>query len=191
MGKQIRFYVIHCTATKAGREVTGDEIRQWHLGPLDLPGKVVYMGKDYPNRAALPNERIGGVDIKKLKGRGWRKVGYPELIHLTGEKETLNHYNYDAIVDAWEITNGVAGINDTALHIVYVGGVPGDTRTPAQNKTLRGEIQKALINWPWILIAGHNQFDAKQCPSFDVREFCRSIGVPEKNIYQAPLKVAL
>lgn len=188
MGKQIKFYVIHCTATPAGRKVTSDEIRQWHLGPFDkAPNQIIYMGKEYKSRNELPNEKIGGVDIKKLKGRGWRKVGYREMIHLDGYKEILNHYNYDAIVDPWEVTNGVAGINDSALHIVYVGGMNGDTRTPAQTKTLQDEVKKALVNWPWILFAGHNQFDNKACPSFDVRVFCRSMGVPEKNIYQAPL----
>lgn len=28
---ELKYLIIHCSATPAGREVTGDEIREWHL----------------------------------------------------------------------------------------------------------------------------------------------------------------
>jgi len=190
MSKKIEFFVIHVTDTPAGRKTTSDEIRQWHLGPFHKsPTEIIYKGVTYPSVQALPDEKVGGVSIKKITGRGWKQVGYRDMIHLDGTKENLVRYNYDAIVDAWEVTNGVAGINSTAMHIVIVGGKGKDTRTPEQTTTLAAEMKKALINWPWIKFAGHNQFDMKICPSFDVRVFCRSIGIPEKNIYQAPPKM--
>lgn len=192
MAKRLKYYVIHATDTPAGRPTSSDEIRQWHLGPLDkAPGVIVYLGKNYPSREALPKDKIGGVEVSKLKGRGWTRVGYREMIHLDGTKETLNKYNYDAIVDAWEITNGVAGINGEALHTVYVGGKGKNTLNPAQKVTLKAEMLKALKNWPWILFAGHNQFDLKICPSFDVRVLCREFGIPEANIYQVEPKLKL
>lgn len=192
MGKKIEFYVIHATDTPAGRKVSSDEIRQWHLGPFDKSRtEVIYKGKTYPGRDALPDEKIGGIEVKKLMGRGWTRVGYRDMIHLDGTKESLVKYNYDAIVDAWEVTNGVAGINGTALHIVYVGGMGGDTLNSAQKITLAADMQKALLNWPWIKFAGHNQFDKKICPSFDVRVFCRDLCIPEKNIYQVEPRVKL
>jgi len=52
------------------------------------------------------------------------------------------------------------------------------------------KIHKRLFNGPWviaykpdILIAGHNQFDNKACPSFFVPTYLKMIGIPDKNIY--------
>lgn len=33
MKKELKYLVIHCTATPRGREVTADEIRAWHTAP--------------------------------------------------------------------------------------------------------------------------------------------------------------
>jgi hypothetical protein len=60
-------------------------------------------------------------------GRGWKQVGYTDLIHLDGKVERLVANNEDATVDPWEVTNGAAGYNTVSRHIVYVGGT---TRMP-------------------------------------------------------------
>jgi hypothetical protein len=191
--KKITYLVIHCTATPAGREVTADEIRQWHQGPRDLPDGVRYKGLTYPMRAALPNEKIGGIDIAKLKGRGWRQLGYSDLIHLDGTIENLVPYDDDHIVDAWEITNGALGVNGISRHVVYAGGKTKDmtrdedTRTNTQRDTMKFYIQKAIIKHPHILIAGHNQFQKKGCPSFNVAQWCKAHGIPAANICNLPV----
>ena len=92
MAKLLRL-VIHCTATKPGREVTSEEIRHWHTDPAP-------------------------------RGRGWKQVGYTDMIHLDGSVERLVENNEDANVDPWEITNGAKGYNSTSRHIVYVGASP-------------------------------------------------------------------
>ena len=84
--------VLHCTATPAGREVTGDDIRRWHTSPVSQGG------------------------------RGWKQVGYTDLFHLDGSVERLVNNNEDMNVDPWEITNGAAGYNSVSRHIVYAGG---------------------------------------------------------------------
>ena len=61
------------------------------------------------------------------KGRGWRQVGYTDMIHLDGRVERLVNNNEDANVDPWEITNGAKGYNSVSRHIVYVGGYAGMT----------------------------------------------------------------
>mgnify|MGYP000779135506 CR=1 FL=1 len=53
-------------------------------------------------------------------GRGWKQVGYTDMIHLDGRVERLVDNNEDAQVDSWEITNGAKGYNTTARHVVYV-----------------------------------------------------------------------
>ena len=109
---KIKYLIIHCTATPKGRAVSSKDIRKWHTDPVSKGG------------------------------RGWSQVGYADMIHLDGSVENLVPYNRDDKVDAWEITNGVAGINYMARHVVYVGGcaIDGktalDTRTPEQKLAL-------------------------------------------------------
>lgn len=156
--KTLTYLVIHCTATPGGREVPSAEIRRWHLSP-------------------------------KPEGRGWRQVGYTDMVHLNGWVERLVDNNNDGIVDPWEITNGATGINQVSRHIVYVGGTDKagrakDTRTIAQKAALEKYVQDFVRAHPYILVAGHNQFAKKDCPSFSVPQFLRSIGIAEKNIYK-------
>lgn len=63
-------------------------------------------------------------------GRGWKQVGYTDMIHLDGRVERLVDNNEDAQVDSWEITNGAKGYNTTARHVVYVGVSPPTARLP-------------------------------------------------------------
>lgn len=154
---KLRFLVIHCTATPEGREVTPDDIRAWHLSPPPA-------------------------------GRGWKQVGYSDMILLDGSIVSLVPYDDDDEVDKWEITNGATGINAFSRHIVYVGGTdkdmnPVDTRNAEQLDAMTGYVKFTLLKYPSIQIAGHNQFAKKACPSFDVPEWCRLIGIPEINIH--------
>jgi N-acetylmuramoyl-L-alanine amidase len=193
MGK-LTHYVIHYTATKPTMNVTGDMIRQWHIGPAKLPdGSLRYKGKIYKNVFELPKETIGGVDISRLVGgRGWRQVGYSDLIHLDGMVENLVPYDENDQVDPWEITNGILStdeIFDNARHIVYAGGGTGqDTRTDAQKSSLINKVHQTINRHPDIIILGHNQVNKTGCPGFDVAAWLRSIGVAEKNISKEAIK---
>lgn len=125
----------------------------------------------------------------KPKGRGWKQVGYADMIHLDGKIENLVPYDNGDIVDSWEITNGVAGINSVCRHVVYVGGTdknrkPKDTRNDDQKDMLLRYVKASIDSHPHIKIGGHKQFDnGKACPSFDVPKWLRENGIPEKNIY--------
>ena len=109
---KLKYLVLHCTATPEGREVTADDIRRWHTAPV------------------------------AAGGRGWRQVGYTDLIHLDGTVERLVDNNEDANVDPWEITNGAAGYNSVSRHVAYAGGralggqTPADTRIVLQRRSL-------------------------------------------------------
>jgi N-acetylmuramoyl-L-alanine amidase len=191
MSKPIKFLVIHCTDTPKGRNVGSTDIKQWHLGPLkQKDGSFIYKGNKYATLSALPVDKIGGVSITKLTGRGWKQVGYSDLIHINGNIENLVPYNDDAQVDAWEVTNGVAGINGVTRHIVYVGGRSADmkkaedTRTNQQKAVLLAYVKKMIELVPGILVAGHYQFDAKKaCPSFDVPAWLAENKIATANIY--------
>jgi hypothetical protein len=125
------------------------------------------------------------------QGRGWKQVGYSDMIHLNGNVENLVPYNNDNIIEGWEITNGVEEMNGICRHIVYVGGMdtdnkrPKDTRTKEQLTALRNYCIQTIAQHPDILIAGHYQFNSgKACPSFIVPPWLKAIGIPDKNIYQ-------
>lgn len=118
-------------------------------------------------------------------GRGWKQVGYTDMIHLDGSIERLVANNEDGVVDPFEITNGAAGYNNAARHIVYVGGVaadgrtPCDTRTQAQRQSLADYVLRFHRQHPSVRIIGHNQLAAKACPSFEVPVWLRQIGIAQ------------
>ena len=153
MSKSIQYLVIHCTATPEGREVSADEIRRWHTAPVSQGG------------------------------RGWKQVGYTDMVHLDGSVERLVNNNEDAQVDAWEVTNGAAGYNSVSRHIVYVGGCdkagkPKDTRTAEQHEALKRYVEDFHARFPQVKIVGHHELNpGKACPSFDVPTWLRSIGI--------------
>ena len=153
MGR-LRYLVIHCTATPEGREVSSADIRRWHTSPPP-------------------------------KGRGWKQVGYTDMIHLDGTVERLVDNNEDAWVDPWEITNGAKGYNSVSRHLVYVGGLAKDavtakdTRTPEQRRTMAAYVKSFHQRFPDVRIIGHNEVAAKACPSFDVQQWVRSIGIQQ------------
>lgn len=150
---QLKYLVIHCTATSEGREVTSDEIRHWHTDPVSAGG------------------------------RGWKQVGYTDMIHLDGRLERLVDNNEDENVDPWEMTNGAAGYNGVSRHLVYVGGTasdgttPKDTRTPEQLAALETYVESFHERFPKVKIVGHNELAAKACPSFDVQVWLKGIGI--------------
>ena len=150
-----KYLVLHCTATPEGREVSSEEIRHWHTDPV------------------------------KKGGRGWKQVGYTDLIHLDGHVERLVGNNEDAEVDPWEVTNGAKGYNSVSRHVVYAGGLAKDgktakdTRTAAQLKAMTAYVRDFHERFPQIRIVGHGELPGvkKACPSFDVAGWLRSIGI--------------
>lgn len=150
---KLKYLVLHCTATPEGREVSSQEIRAWHTNPVSKGG------------------------------RGWKQVGYTDLIHLDGKVERLVGNNEDANVDTWEVTNGAKGYNSVSRHVVYAGGVaadgktPKDTRTEAQKRAMEVYVKDFHKRFPKVRIIGHGEVAAKACPSFDVQVWLKSIGI--------------
>lgn len=110
-------------------------------------------------------------------GRGWKQVGYTDMVHLDGTVERLVRNNEDEWVDPWEITNGAKGYNATSRHIVYVGGcaadgkTPKDTRTAAQKASMLRYVQDFRRRFPKAGVVGHRDLNpGKACPCFNVKE---------------------
>jgi hypothetical protein len=151
----LKYLVLHCTATPEGREVSSADIKRWHTSPVSEGG------------------------------RGWRQVGYTDLIHLDGKVERLVENNEDANVDPWEITNGAKGYNSVSRHVVYSGGLakdgktPKDTRTTAQKRAMEEYVKDFHKRFPRVRIIGHNEVAAKACPSFNVQTWLKEIGIEQ------------
>jgi len=153
------YFVVHCTATEFDRDITGDDIRKWHMSP------------------------------KSKGGRGWSRVGYSDLIRLSGQVENLVPYDEDMYVEDDEMTWGVAGHNKHARHCVYAGGVivgnNVNTLNGMQAASLACLILRTIKYHPNIKIVGHRDIQIhtkKSCPNFDVKKFCNLLGVPKKNL---------
>ncbi len=153
--RELKYLVIHCTATPEGREVSAADIRRMHTSPVSAGG------------------------------RGWKQVGYTDLIHLDGKVERLVDNNEDAWVDDREITNGAKGYNSVSRHVVYAGGMtrdmkaPKDTRTQAQLAAMERYVRDFHARHPRVRIIGHNEVAAKACPSFNVQTWLKTIGIKQ------------
>ena len=101
--------------------------------------------------------------------RGWMDIGYHYVCHLDGSIEPGRPLHL--------VGSHVARHNAGTIGCVYVGGVDAndvkkavDTRTPAQKAAMVRFTQELASRYPSIRrIAGHNEYAAKACPSFDVR----------------------
>jgi len=162
MSERLQYLVIHCTATAEGRIVFPNEIERWH-------------------KSAPPF------------GRGWDRVGYSKLFLLDGKVHSFVNEDDDDLVDPWELTYGAVGINRISRHICYVGGLATDgktakdTRTVAQEFAMAKYVIEMVAKYPWLVIAGHYHFANKACPSFDVKQWCEYLKLPEQNFMQRRL----
>lgn len=120
---------------------------------------------------ATPEGRAVSVDeIRRWhKARGFSDIGYHYIVHLDGRVEVGRPVD--------QVGAHVQGYNTGSIGCSYVGGVDADntakaedTRTDAQKKAMLALTRKLVKEHPGIArIAGHNEFAAKACPSFDVR----------------------
>tara|TARA_R100001244_G_scaffold43228_2_gene38835 strand:+ start:3498 stop:3983 length:486 start_codon:yes stop_codon:yes gene_type:complete len=157
---KLKYLVIHCSATYEGVDIRPEQIKEWHMGK---------------------------------NGRGWSRVGYSDLITIDGVLHNMHFAKgtnpNDEIIESSERTWGVRGINSESKHVCYVGGLDKKTKKPKntlnneQCDTLQIYIKHEILRHPDILVAGHNQFSNKACPSFIVSDYCTQIGLKMKNIY--------
>ena len=161
MMPRYKYLIIHCTATKEGFEVTPEMIKEWHMGK---------------------------------NGRGWSRVGYSDLITLDGKLHNLhfadNANPFDDELENGEMTWGVRGINKESKHICYVGGLDSknkakNTLNESQAASLNIYVHHEILRHPDVLIAGHNQFSPKDCPSFFVPDLLADcFDIPKKNLFK-------
>ncbi|MDR1946615.1 MAG: N-acetylmuramoyl-L-alanine amidase [Desulfovibrio sp.] len=156
--RKITEIIIHCSATPPSADIGAAEIRGWHV-----------------------------------QGNGWKDIGYHGVIRRSGELESGRPMDQPGA--------HCAGRNAHTVGICLVGGiqdgkggdanqdgvvtefengkkgVPEANYTPAQWATLERVVRDLLVRFPGATLHGHNEFAAKACPCFSVREWAEGLGL--------------
>ena len=109
------------------------------------------------------------------KERGWSGIGYHYVILLDGTVEVGRPIK--------KAGAHARGHNAASIGICYIGGMnssytkPKDTRTKEQKASMVRLVfeLKSRYNLNNEQIIGHNEISSKACPSFDVREWVKSL----------------
>ena len=104
-----------------------------------------------------------------VRGNGWSDIGYHFVVDRYG--------NVHAGRPIEKPGAHTKGQNANSIGVSYVGGcatdgrTPKDTRTPAQRSAIVGLIKDLKRRYgSHITVHGHNEFAAKSCPSFKVKD---------------------
>ncbi len=153
MANELKYLVIHCTATPEHREVKASELREWHTAK---PPK----GNGW--------RQVGYTDMLHLSGAWERltdnnedgKVDPWEVTNgVAGHNGVSRHIVY------------VGGLDKQ--------GKPKDTRTAAQRASLATYVKDFHKKHPTVRIVGHGELAKKDCPCFDVQGWLKSIGIAQ------------
>lgn len=161
MKRELKYLVIHCTATCEGREVTADEIRAWHTAPEPK-------GRGW--------KQVGYTDLFHLDGTVERLVGNNEDAWVDPWEITNGVAGYNSVSRHIVYAGGVAAKKNTRGHYPAK-----DTRTDAQKKAMADYVRDFHKKHPNVRIVGHRDFPnvAKACPSFDVASWLKEIGIEQ------------
>lgn len=127
--------------------------------------------------ATKPNQDIGAADIDRWhRAQGWACIGYHYVIRRDG---TLEDGREESRIGAH-----VQGYNTNSIGICMAGGIdlkgnPENNFTPEQFDTLATLLSWLKDTYPKAVIQGHRDFPkvAKACPSFDVRDWLKTISL--------------
>lgn len=137
-GRKINMLIVHCTATKEGKEYSSDTISSWHKER---------------NFSYYLNEK------------GEKKyTGYHYMIHLDGTIEVCRPENVRGCHVAGYNEKSIGIVYVGGLD---ANGKVKDTRTPAQKMALICLLKQLKAKYPSATIHGHKEFAAKACPCFD------------------------
>lgn len=126
--------------------------------------------------SATPEGRdFTAADIDRMhRTRGWSSIGYHYVIRLDGTVESGRPEERPGA--------HCYGRNAHSIGVCYIGGVdrnnkPKDTRTAAQKASLVKVVRSLLDRYPGASVHGHNEYAAKDCPSFDVQRWRKEEGL--------------
>ena len=102
-----------------------------------------------------------------VKDRGWKDIGYHYVIYIDGSVHAGRPIEQSGA--------HTSGHNSDSIGIVYVGGCDAkmkakDTLNEAQEVAMVNLIKSLREEYGPMTLHGHNEFAAKACPSFIVKD---------------------
>jgi N-acetylmuramoyl-L-alanine amidase len=102
-----------------------------------------------------------------VKDRGWKDIGYHYVIYIDGSVHEGRPVE--------QVGAHTSGHNSDSIGVVYVGGVDKngkakDTLNEAQEVAMVNLIKALREEHGEMSLHGHNEFAAKACPSFKVKD---------------------
>lgn len=155
----LKYLVIHCTATPECREITRADIEKWHLKENGW-------------------SRVGYSDMIHLDGRLENLIPFDQDDEVDPWEISNGARGYNSMSRHIVYVGGSAAQKAEWMKTYP----PKDTRTPEQTRTLETYVKYMIIRHPQIRVVGHNELSNKSCPSFDVSSWLRSIGIHDNNI---------
>ena len=106
--------------------------------------------------------------------RGFSDIGYHYVIYLDGSVHEGRPLELPGA--------HCLGHNAYSIGICYIGGLdkdlnPKDTRTADQEASLVKLTQGLKERFPGASVHGHNEFEKKNCPCFDVQKWRKEVGL--------------
>jgi N-acetylmuramoyl-L-alanine amidase len=177
--RDIKFIVLHCSA--GNQNNTAQQVQGFDMAMLGDNGYHVIVEKKPKNdnitsgviRMVSDDKKTSG--IKQFRDKEGILLNNSNSIHICWIGGLLSDKNGNVIRD-----------NNRNIWNGYKGNfIPSDNRTDYQKEMLKRIVLYYAKNLPSAKFLGHNQVspDIKTCPNFDVREFCKEIGVPKHQIY--------
>ena len=154
---KLSFLVIHCSLTPIGMTVTGDMIKEWHMGPP-------------PNRGW---SRVGYSELVHQDGKIELLVPYDDDHYVETDEYTFGVLGKNYISRHVCVIGGQDNDKNQA-----------DTLTIPQYEALRRYCHEFVRKQPQARIAGHYQvYDNRTCPNFDVPFYLELMQIPKNSIF--------
>ena len=157
---KLEFLIIHCTDTPEGREVSKQDIINWHT-------KAKPKGRGW--------NRLGYSDLIHIDGQIENLTPYNEDAVVSNDEMTWGAVGVNAKSRHLALVGG-RGKNNKAIEFNFL--------TAPQVDSLIGACKMFIKNHPSCKIAGHYHFSKyKTCPNFDVEALLLGNGIAQENIY--------
>lgn len=167
--RKITEFIIHCSATREGQDVTAADIRRWHVkgngwkdigyhfvihldGTIELGRPIAEVGAHCAghNAESIGICYVGGLKPPSVPPRGEDgKFAKGQMTESSCKEATPQ------VTSPWGGREGLL--------------VAADTRTPEQKKAMEELLRVLHRMFPEATVHGHREFAKKACPCFDVK----------------------
>ena len=157
---KLEYLIVHCSDTPEGREVSKQDIENWHTKPKPK-------GRGW--------HRLGYSDMIHIDGSLENLTHYNEDNYISNDEMTWGAAGINAKSRHVVVVGGRAKNNKN---------IEFDFLTPLQARAIIEYCRAFIRKHPTCKIAGHYHFSKyKTCPNFDIESLMLANGIPSENIF--------